>query len=94
MQTEIDDASDGSNNRGDGELEALPYSSTMNNPVLPEEVISLDDYLAIIDVIIQPCFTQGEDSDGFGRGRDSKGVSENIHFRYKASDVEVSNCNG
>ena len=27
-------------------------NSTLSNPVLPEEVISLDDYLAIIDVII------------------------------------------
>ena len=41
-------------------------SSTMSNPVLSEEIISLDGYLAVINVIIQPCFTQGEDSDGFG----------------------------
>ena len=68
-------------------------SSTMSNPVLSEEIISLDGYLAVIDVIIQPCFTQGEDSNGFDRRRrDSKGVSENIYFRYKASDVKVSNC--
>ena len=44
-------------------------SSTMSNPVLSEEIISLDGYLAVIDVIIQPCFTQGEDSNGFDRRR-------------------------